>query len=33
MELLEGSAMTGGERVRARLVFKGGTGLRMDGEW
>jgi mannose-6-phosphate isomerase-like protein (cupin superfamily) len=29
MELLESSAMTGGERVRARLVFKGGTGLRV----
>lgn len=29
MELLESSAMTGGERVRARIVFKGGTGLRV----
>jgi quercetin dioxygenase-like cupin family protein len=29
MELLESSAMTNGARVRARLVFKGATGLRV----
>jgi mannose-6-phosphate isomerase-like protein (cupin superfamily) len=29
VELLETSAMTNGERVRSRLIFKGGTGLRV----